>query len=61
VAIDNESASHGWPGGIEARFAVEGWSTAVCDGHDQAAIERAFTVPRDGRPHVVVAQVEADS
>lgn len=61
VAIDNQSASHGWPGGIEARFAVEGWSTAVCDGHDHAAIERAFNAARDGRPHVVVARVEADS
>jgi len=61
VAIDNQSSSHGWPGGIEARFAVEGWSTAVCDGHDLDAIERAFNQPRDGRPHVVVAQVEPDS
>ena len=61
VAIDNQSASLGWPGGIETRFAVEGWSTAVCDGHDLAEIERAFAAPRDGRPHVVVARVAADS
>jgi transketolase len=61
VAIDNQSSSHGWPGGIEARFAVEGWSTAVCDGHDLDAIERAFNQPRAGRPHLVVAQVEPDS
>ena len=25
VAVDNSSATHGWPGGIEARFRVEGW------------------------------------
>jgi transketolase len=61
VAIDNQSASHGWPGGIEARFAVEGWSTAVCDGRDHDAIERALTQPHPGRPHVVVARVEEDS
>ena len=45
VAIDNQSASHGWPGGIEARFAVEGWSTHVCDGRDHDDIERALTMP----------------
>ena len=61
VVIDNQSASHGWPGGIEARFAVEGWSTAVCDGRDHDAIERALTQPHPGRPHVVVARVEEGS
>ena len=61
LVIDNQSSSHGWPGGIEARFAVEGWSTAVCDGRDHDAIERALTQPHPGRPHVVVAQVEEGS
>jgi transketolase len=58
IVIDNKSASHGWPGGIEARFALEGWSTAVCNGRDHDDIERALTVPRVGRPHVVVAHVD---
>src|SRR4051794_39587298 len=57
VVVDNKSASHGWPRGIDKRFALEGWSTAECDGRDQDAIERALTVARDGRPHVVVAHV----
>lgn len=61
VAIDNQSSTHGWPGGIEQRFAVEGWSTAVCDGRDHDAIERALTVAHPGRPHVLVAHVEKDS
>ena len=61
VAIDNQSSSHGWPGGIEQRFAVEGWSTAVCDGRDHDAIERALTAPHPGQPHVVVAHVEEGS
>lgn len=61
VAIDNHSSSHGWPGGIEARFAIEGWSTAVCDGRDHDAIERALTTPHPSRPHVVVAQMEEGS
>jgi len=61
VAVDNKSSSYGWPGGIEERFAVEGWSTAVCDGRDHAAIERALTAPHQGKPHVVVAHVEEGS
>ena len=28
IVIDNESATHGWPGGIASRFTVNGW-TAV--------------------------------
>jgi len=61
VAIDNQSSTYGWPGGIEQRFAVEGWSAAVCDGRDHDAIERALTTPHPGKPHVVVAHVEKDS
>ena len=61
VAVDNKSSSYGWPGGIEQRFAVEGWSTAVCDGRDHAAIERALTAAHQGKPHVVVAHVEEGS
>lgn len=61
IVIDNQSASHGWPGGIEARFALEGWSTQVCDGRDHDAIERAVTLPHAGRPHAVVARVEEGS
>ena len=61
VVIDNRSASHGWPGGIDARFALEGWSTEVCDGRDHDRIEHALTMPHPGRPHVVVARVEEGS
>jgi transketolase len=55
VAIDNDSSTHGWPGGIEKRFTVEGWSAARVDGHDHAALERALTADHPGRPHAVVA------
>jgi transketolase len=58
VAVDNRSSSYGWPGGIGARFALEGWSTATVDGRDHAELERAFNLERDGRPHAVVAVVE---
>jgi transketolase len=61
VVVDNQSASLGWPGGIAARFAVEGWSTVTVDGRDHEALEAAFTRPHPGIPHVVVAVVEAKS
>jgi transketolase len=61
VVIDNQSASLGWPGGIERRFAVEGWSTETIDGRDQAAIEAALSAPHPGVPRAVVAVVEAKS
>lgn len=58
VVIDNQSSSHGWPGGIGARFEVEGWTSADVDGRDHDAIERAFHSGRDDRPHAVIAHVE---
>jgi transketolase len=61
VVIDNQSASLGWPGGIAARFAVEGWSTATIDGRNHGEIEEALTRAHEGRPHVVVAVVEPKS
>jgi transketolase len=58
VAVDNRSSSYGWPGGLAARFALEGWSSTTVDGRDHAALERAFTAEHEGRPHAVVAVVE---
>jgi transketolase len=58
VVVDNHSSTYHWPGGVEARFALEGWSTSVVDGRDHDAIERAFADRPDDRPHVVVADVE---
>ncbi|WP_406197473.1 transketolase [Kitasatospora sp. NBC_01560] len=58
VVIDNSSATHGWRGGIAARFAAEGWSAEAVDGRDHEALYAAFTAAHPGRPHVVVARVE---
>jgi transketolase len=58
VAVDNASSTHGWRGGIEKRFTVEGWSAERVDGRDHAALERALTAPHPGRPHAVVAVTE---
>lgn len=57
IVIDNHSASHGWPGGPEARFAVEGWSAARVDGRDHSDLEKAFLEPHSGCPRVVVADI----
>src|SRR5690348_15567088 len=56
VVVDNRSATYGWPGGIAARFELEGWSGDVVDGREHRALERALT-RRTGRPHVVVAEI----
>ena len=58
IVVDNRSSSLGWPGGIAARFAIEGWSTATVDGRDHEALARAFAAEHDRRPHAVVAVVE---
>ena len=59
VAVDNQSSSYGWPGGLAARFSLEGWSSTTVDGRDHAALERAFDVAHAGRPRAVIAVVES--
>lgn len=58
VVIDNASSTHGWPGGIDRRFAVEGWATTVVDGRDHDDLAGALAERREGRPSAVVAVVE---
>ncbi len=58
IAMDNQSASLGWPGGIASRFAVEGWSAVTIDGRDHDALEQAMTHPHPGVPHAAVAVVD---
>jgi transketolase len=57
IVVDNQSATHGWPGGIASRFTVNGWSASTVDGRDHDAIEAALR-EKTGKPHVVVAVVE---
>jgi transketolase len=59
IVVDNSSATHGWPGGIATRFAVNGWTAATVDGHDHEALATALTGHHGPRPHVVVAVVES--
>jgi transketolase len=55
VVVDNRSATHGWPGGIASRFAVNGWSAADVDSRDHDAVAAAL-LTETGTPHVVVAR-----
>jgi transketolase len=57
VAVDNRSATYHWPGGIGARFELEGWTAQSVDGRDHDAIEAAFAAATGEHPHVVVAEV----
>ncbi|NIJ11585.1 transketolase [Saccharomonospora amisosensis] len=61
AVIDNGSATHGWPGGIAERFAVEGWQTATVDGRDDEALHRAFITEHAGRPLAVVAAIRQET
>jgi transketolase len=63
VAVDNQSSTYGWgAGGIEAHFAVGGWSTVRVSGRDHEALASAFRVTAAGAasagPQLVVATVE---
>ena len=58
VVVDNASATHGWPGGIGSRFAVNGWAASAVAGRDHDAMAQTFTAPHPGQPYVVVATVE---
>jgi transketolase len=56
IVVDNRSSTYHWPGGVAARFELEGWSAARVDGRDHDAIEQALQGAAE-RPHVVVAEV----
>jgi transketolase len=58
VVIDNQSATHGWPGGIESRFRAAGWTAETVYGRDHGALLRAYRGGRPGSPHAVIAVVE---
>ena len=59
IVVNNFSATYGWPDGIDTRFASEGWTTASAHARDHDALERAIEAAEPGRPHAVVALVEA--
>jgi transketolase len=58
IVIDNRSATHGWPGGIAARFI--GWSVSIVDGRDREQIYQALRRRDRDRPNVVIATVETN-
>ena len=58
IVVDNDSATHGWPGGIASRFTVNQWTASDVDGRDHDAIEKGLRAYSQGAPHVVVAHTE---
>jgi transketolase len=58
IVIDNQSATHGWPGGIASRFTVNGWAGVTIDGRDHDDIAAALLARHEPRPGVVVARVQ---
>lgn len=56
VVVDNHSSTFGWPGGIDARFALEGWDSVRVDGRDHDALEAELS-GQGGRPRCVVADI----
>jgi transketolase len=58
IVIDNDSATHGWPGGVARRFEVEGWTARTINGRDHDEIESALTAGQPYVPHAVIARVE---
>src|SRR4249920_3270447 len=40
AVVDNHSSTYHWPGGLAARFELEGWSSARVDGRDHDALKR---------------------
>jgi transketolase len=58
IVVDNDSATHGWPGGIASRFTVNGWTAVAVDGRDHDQIEYGLRAHTAGRPHLVVAHTE---
>jgi transketolase len=58
IVVDNDSATHGWPGGISSRFTVNGWDSSDVDGRDHDAIYKSLQSYGSGRPTVVVAHTE---
>jgi transketolase len=60
IVVDNDSAWHGWPEGIERRFMLEGWAALRVDGRDHGQLEAALQPDTDAtRPRCVVAEIEA--
>lgn len=57
VVVDNASATHGWPGGVEQRFALENWQVTRVDGRDHDALATALDAEHRDAPACVVAEI----
>lgn len=58
LVADNHSATHGWPGGIAARFTANGWSATTVSITDHHGLESALNRRVKTAPHAVIATTE---
>lgn len=62
IVVDNDSSTHGWPGGIGNRFTVEGWTSTsvIAQDHDglREALGHSKSSPNSA-PRAVVCEVRA--
>jgi transketolase len=56
IVVDNDSSTYGWPGGVEERFALEGWRAVRVDGRDHDAMADACNQVGE-QPGCVVAEI----
>ncbi|NNU27647.1 thiamine pyrophosphate-dependent enzyme [Isoptericola sediminis] len=61
VVVDNHSDGYGWPGGIAARFAVEGWTTTDVDNRSDDRLAAALNRRDADRPTAVVVDTTRGS
>ena len=47
IVVDNHSSTYHWPGGIEQRFALEGWHAVRVDGRDHDATRGGSSRPAE--------------
>ncbi|MDG4762806.1 transketolase [Solwaraspora sp. WMMD406] len=57
VVVDNDSATHGWPGGVASRFTVHGWTSTTVEACRHTELAAALRAHDGTHPHVVVARV----
>jgi transketolase len=58
VVANNNSATHGWPGGIDTRFTAQGWTARNAAMTDHDALYTALTAHTGRAPHAVIATTE---
>lgn len=54
IVVDNRTATHGWPGGLEGRLSAEGWACERKSALDHDALEDALRKYDGTRPQALI-------